>query len=131
MYVEQEKGACGWPEHAKALAAQDGLPCRSSKSCRLRWCNHLNPDIKRTAFSAKEDAVILEAHKATPQPLYPTARLHSLVAFLPSTSSRTSYQQPSLQACHNLTPKPTCSPVATCLIQDTACHKCLNPPLDS
>ena len=61
----QERGPGGWAEHAKALAAQDGLPCRSGKSCRLRWCNHLNPDIKRTAFSPREDAVILEAHKVT------------------------------------------------------------------
>lgn len=65
---EQARGAHSWPDHAKALAEQDGQPCRTGKSCRLRWWNHLDPGLKRTAFSTKENAVILEAHRVWPSP---------------------------------------------------------------
>ncbi|KAK9808903.1 hypothetical protein WJX72_006082 [[Myrmecia] bisecta] len=40
-----------------------GIRGRSGKSCRLRWCNQLNPDVKKEAFSDWEDAVIVKAHK--------------------------------------------------------------------
>lgn len=36
---------------------------RSGKSCRLRWWNHLNPAVKKGAFSEWEDAVIIKAHE--------------------------------------------------------------------
>jgi len=39
-----------------------GIPGRSGKSCRLRWCNQLNPDVKKEAFSPEEDRTILQAH---------------------------------------------------------------------
>lgn len=39
-----------------------GIPGRSGKSCRLRWCNQLNPDVKKEPFSPEEDRVILQAH---------------------------------------------------------------------
>ncbi|KAI3679233.1 hypothetical protein L2E82_51548 [Cichorium intybus] len=35
---------------------------RSSKSCRLRWCNQLNPDVHHRPFSRAEDNTILAAH---------------------------------------------------------------------
>lgn len=35
---------------------------RSGKSCRLRWCNQLSPDVQHRAFSPAEDRVILAAH---------------------------------------------------------------------
>jgi len=41
----------------------NGIRGRSGKSCRLRWCNQLNPSVKKEPFSAEEDAKILEAHK--------------------------------------------------------------------
>ncbi|KAF5740710.1 myb-related protein A-like [Tripterygium wilfordii] len=35
---------------------------RSGKSCRLRWCNQLSPNIEHRPFSAAEDETILAAH---------------------------------------------------------------------
>lgn len=39
-----------------------GIPGRSGKSCRLRWCNQLDPAVKRKPFTDEEDRIILEAH---------------------------------------------------------------------
>ncbi|XP_075496259.1 transcription factor MYB25-like [Primulina tabacum] len=36
---------------------------RSGKSCRLRWCNQLSPDVEHRPFSPVEDETILEAHE--------------------------------------------------------------------
>ncbi|KAI9107739.1 hypothetical protein K1719_021075 [Acacia pycnantha] len=38
------------------------IPGRSGKSCRLRWCNQLSPDVERGAFTVKEDKMIVKAH---------------------------------------------------------------------
>ncbi|CAI5982494.1 unnamed protein product [Closterium sp. NIES-65] len=38
------------------------VPGRSAKSCRLRWCNQLDPTVKRGAFSELEDVILAEAH---------------------------------------------------------------------
>ena len=35
------------------------LPGRIGKQCRERWHNHLNPDIRKDAWTPEEDAVIL------------------------------------------------------------------------
>ncbi|KAL2498294.1 Transcription factor [Abeliophyllum distichum] len=35
---------------------------RSGKSCRLRWCNQLSPNVERRPFTAAEDEAILAAH---------------------------------------------------------------------
>ncbi|KVH98334.1 transcription factor MYB44-like [Cynara cardunculus var. scolymus] len=35
---------------------------RSGKSCRLRWCNQLSPNVQHRPFSAAEDQTILAAH---------------------------------------------------------------------
>ncbi|KAF5817766.1 putative transcription factor MYB-HB-like family [Helianthus annuus] len=35
---------------------------RSGKSCRLRWCNQLSPNVQHRPFSAAEDDTILAAH---------------------------------------------------------------------
>ncbi|KAK6139034.1 hypothetical protein DH2020_027220 [Rehmannia glutinosa] len=35
---------------------------RSGKSCRLRWCNQLSPNVEHRPFSATEDDAILAAH---------------------------------------------------------------------
>uniref|UniRef100_A0A1B0BCS5 Myb protein n=1 Tax=Glossina palpalis gambiensis TaxID=67801 RepID=A0A1B0BCS5_9MUSC len=35
---------------------------RIGKQCRERWHNHLNPNIKKTAWTEKEDRIIYEAH---------------------------------------------------------------------
>lgn len=39
------------------------LKGRLGKQCRERWYNHLNPAIKKTAWTADEDAIIVEAHQ--------------------------------------------------------------------
>ncbi|KAJ7232799.1 hypothetical protein O6H91_Y453700 [Diphasiastrum complanatum] len=31
-----------------------GIPGRSGKSCRLRWCNQLNPIVKRKPFTGEQ-----------------------------------------------------------------------------
>ena len=57
----QKHGARNWSEIAL------GVRGRSGKSCRLRWCNQLNPDVKKDPFSEWEDAVIINAHKVCNQ----------------------------------------------------------------
>ncbi len=39
------------------------LKGRIGKQCRERWHNHLNPDIKKTAWTEEEDRIIYNAHK--------------------------------------------------------------------
>ncbi|KAL0927001.1 hypothetical protein M5K25_003261 [Dendrobium thyrsiflorum] len=39
-----------------------GVPGRSGKSCRLRWCNQLDPQVKRKPFTEEEDRIIIAAH---------------------------------------------------------------------
>lgn len=39
-----------------------GIPGRSGKSCRLRWCNQLDPSVTRKPFTEGEDHTIIEAH---------------------------------------------------------------------
>ncbi|KAL7510145.1 hypothetical protein ACHAXN_010650 [Cyclotella atomus] len=40
----------------------DALPGRIGKQCRERWCNHLDPNISKKAWSEDEDRTILEYH---------------------------------------------------------------------
>jgi hypothetical protein len=47
------------PTQWSALAGQ--LPGRISKQVRERWCNHLNPDVKKDPWTPEEDQVILNA----------------------------------------------------------------------
>lgn len=35
---------------------------RCGKSCRLRWANHLRPNLKKGAFTPEEERLILELH---------------------------------------------------------------------
>ncbi|XP_077238842.1 transcription factor MYB1-like [Tasmannia lanceolata] len=39
-----------------------GITGRSGKSCRLRWCNQLDPGVKRKPFTDEEDRIIVAAH---------------------------------------------------------------------
>ncbi|KAF8031982.1 hypothetical protein BT93_D1022 [Corymbia citriodora subsp. variegata] len=39
-----------------------GIAGRSGKSCRLRWCNQLDPAVKRKPFTDEEDRIIIAAH---------------------------------------------------------------------
>ncbi|KAK7351616.1 hypothetical protein VNO77_11197 [Canavalia gladiata] len=38
------------------------IPGRSGKSCRLRWCNQLSPEVEHRPFSCEEDETIMNAH---------------------------------------------------------------------
>ncbi|KMZ71337.1 Transcription factor MYB44 [Zostera marina] len=38
------------------------VPGRSGKSCRLRWCNQLSPQVEHRTFSQEEDDIIVRAH---------------------------------------------------------------------
>ncbi|WCJ28390.1 myb domain protein 1 [Euphorbia peplus] len=51
-----EYGARNWTLIAR------GISGRSGKSCRLRWCNQLDPCVKRKPFSDEEDRIIAAAH---------------------------------------------------------------------
>ncbi|TYI42416.1 hypothetical protein ES332_A01G096700v1 [Gossypium tomentosum] len=44
-----------------AVQKNTGL-ARCGKSCRLRWANHLRPNLKKGAFSPEEERIIVELH---------------------------------------------------------------------
>eukprot|EP00253_Pinus_taeda_P001284 PITA_01284 len=44
-----------------AVQKHSGL-FRCGKSCRLRWANHLRPNLKKGAFTAEEEQIIIELH---------------------------------------------------------------------
>ncbi|KAJ1381138.1 SANT/Myb domain [Sesbania bispinosa] len=44
-----------------AVQKYSGL-ARCGKSCRLRWANHLKPDLKKGAFTPEEESRIIELH---------------------------------------------------------------------
>jgi len=52
----QEHGARNWSLISKSI------PGRSGKSCRLRWCNQLSPEVEHRPFTPDEDAAIIQAH---------------------------------------------------------------------
>ncbi|KAL2928583.1 Transcription factor MYB44 [Bienertia sinuspersici] len=54
----EEHGPRNW------TVISEGIPGRSGKSCRLRWCNQLSPDVQHRPFSPSEDEIIMQAHKA-------------------------------------------------------------------
>lgn len=47
------------PQKWASLAEQ--MPGRIAKQCRERWCNHLDPNIKRTGWTPQEDHIICDA----------------------------------------------------------------------
>lgn len=44
-----------------AVQRNTGLQ-RCGKSCRLRWANHLRPNLKKGAFSSHEERLIIDLH---------------------------------------------------------------------
>jgi myb proto-oncogene protein len=44
-----------------AVQKHSGLS-RCGKSCRLRWANHLRPDLRKGAFTPEEERRIIELH---------------------------------------------------------------------
>ncbi|KAK6946059.1 SANT/Myb domain [Dillenia turbinata] len=51
-----ENGARNWSHISRSI------PGRSGKSCRLRWCNQLSPEVEHRPFTADEDRIIIQAH---------------------------------------------------------------------
>ncbi|GMH03996.1 hypothetical protein Nepgr_005835 [Nepenthes gracilis] len=43
-------------------AVSKSIPGRSGKSCRLRWCNQLSPQVEHRPFTPDEDDTIIHAH---------------------------------------------------------------------
>lgn len=52
----QNHGARNWSLISKSI------PGRSGKSCRLRWCNQLSPQVEHRSFTPEEDETIVRAH---------------------------------------------------------------------
>ncbi|KAL3843892.1 hypothetical protein ACJIZ3_001295 [Penstemon smallii] len=52
----QRYGARNWSLISRSIQG------RSGKSCRLRWCNQLSPEVEHRPFTAEEDEIILKAH---------------------------------------------------------------------
>ncbi|CAL0312845.1 unnamed protein product [Lupinus luteus] len=52
----EKHGARNWSLISKSI------PGRSGKSCRLRWCNQLSPQVEHRAFTQEEDDTIIKAH---------------------------------------------------------------------
>uniref|UniRef100_A0A5B6ZU80 Putative transcription factor MYB44-like n=1 Tax=Davidia involucrata TaxID=16924 RepID=A0A5B6ZU80_DAVIN len=52
----QRHGARNWTLISKSI------PGRSGKSCRLRWCNQLSPEVEHRAFTQEEGEIIMQAH---------------------------------------------------------------------
>nr|CAD1831685.1 unnamed protein product [Ananas comosus var. bracteatus] len=53
----QKHGARNWSLISKSI------PGRSGKSCRLRWCNQLSPQVEHRPFTPDEDDAIVRAHR--------------------------------------------------------------------
>eukprot|EP00262_Sarcandra_glabra_P008076 TRINITY_DN21253_c0_g1_i1.p1 TRINITY_DN21253_c0_g1~~TRINITY_DN21253_c0_g1_i1.p1 ORF type:complete len:299 (-),score=31.10 TRINITY_DN21253_c0_g1_i1:207-1103(-) len=52
----QKHGPRNWSLISKSI------PGRSGKSCRLRWCNQLSPQVEHRPFTPEEDETIVRAH---------------------------------------------------------------------
>ncbi|GAB4852255.1 hypothetical protein Ancab_016447 [Ancistrocladus abbreviatus] len=52
----QKHGPRNWSLISKSI------PGRSGKSCRLRWCNQLSPQVEHRPFTPEEDEAIIRAH---------------------------------------------------------------------
>lgn len=56
LKLVEERGPRNW----SLISA--GIPGRSGKSCRLRWCNQLSPSVQHRPFTPEEDDIITQAH---------------------------------------------------------------------
>ncbi|KAK6138856.1 hypothetical protein DH2020_027283 [Rehmannia glutinosa] len=52
----EKHGPRNWSLISKSISG------RSGKSCRLRWCNQLSPQVEHRAFTPEEDETIIRAH---------------------------------------------------------------------
>uniref|UniRef100_K4DDL4 HTH myb-type domain-containing protein n=1 Tax=Solanum lycopersicum TaxID=4081 RepID=K4DDL4_SOLLC len=56
IYSLEEHGAKNWSFISQLI------PSRTAKSCRERWCNHLNPQLDHRSFTLEEEDIIFKAH---------------------------------------------------------------------
>jgi len=56
----EEFGAKDWSTIAAQMRSVGCI--RMGKQCRERWFNHLSPDVRKDAWTAKEDQIIIKAH---------------------------------------------------------------------
>ena len=56
LKLVNEHGARNWS------LISSSIPGRSGKSCRLRWCNQLSPEVQHRPFTSAEDEIIIKAH---------------------------------------------------------------------
>ncbi|XP_057974187.1 transcription factor MYB44-like [Malania oleifera] len=56
QHLVQKHGPRNWSLISKSI------PGRSGKSCRLRWCNQLCPQVEHRAFTPEEDEAIIRSH---------------------------------------------------------------------
>jgi hypothetical protein len=63
--VVKKHGAKNWAKCATKInnKLHAGLTVRSSKQCRARWLNHLNPELNKSKWTAEEDAALIAAHE--------------------------------------------------------------------
>jgi len=57
----EKYGVKVWSNVAVEMAENGHV--RNGKQCRERWCNHLNPEVRKEEWTGEEDAIILEAHE--------------------------------------------------------------------
>lgn len=57
MEYVKKHGEGNW----NAVQKNSGL-ARCGKSCRLRWANHLRPNLKKGSLTAEEERIIIELH---------------------------------------------------------------------
>jgi len=57
MEYVKKHGEGNW----NAVQKNSGL-MRCGKSCRLRWANHLRPNLKKGSFSPEEERIIIDLH---------------------------------------------------------------------
>ncbi|MCD7470780.1 hypothetical protein HAX54_010890 [Datura stramonium] len=67
----EEHGARNWSIIGKSITG------RSGKSCRLRWCNQLSPQVEHRPFTPEEDETIIRAHEKVGNKWATIARLLS------------------------------------------------------
>jgi hypothetical protein len=57
----EEHGPKDWSKIASKMAQLGHV--RMGKQCRERWFNHLSPEVRKEAWTAEEDRVIIESHR--------------------------------------------------------------------
>ena len=57
LLVLYKQSGGNWAEVA------EHIPGRTAKQCRERWCNHINPDIRKGDWSVVEDNIIVSLQK--------------------------------------------------------------------